>query len=308
MPEPGGAAITSGGGCLIVGSPLQKARGIHDTPDLAFDDWVKWGGDFVDEVWALLHRAHAARPLSLGRAQRREVGRPEVPGRQFRAALDARGDEWLGLMTKLIASYRAKGGEIVTDTEVTKLTRSGGRITGFEAKNAKTGEAFSVGAKSVVVTSGGFNSNLDMVLEARPDLKGERVMEGSGRGATGSGHKLVRAVGGYLTRLDHIWFYMYATPDYRDPGGRRGLVFLVVPGYVWVTQGRRFHNEAMSGGATASPALLAQKPRHAWAIMDRTMASGMEVADPYYRNGDKPNRSGSRSSCTPRRSCAARIR
>ena len=38
--EPGGAAIISGGGCLIVGSPVQKARGIHDTPDLAFDDWI----------------------------------------------------------------------------------------------------------------------------------------------------------------------------------------------------------------------------------------------------------------------------
>jgi len=34
--EPGGAAIMSGGGCLIVGSPLQKENGIHDTPDLAF--------------------------------------------------------------------------------------------------------------------------------------------------------------------------------------------------------------------------------------------------------------------------------
>ena len=32
--EPGGAAIISGGGCLIVGSPLQQQNGIHDTPDL----------------------------------------------------------------------------------------------------------------------------------------------------------------------------------------------------------------------------------------------------------------------------------
>src|SRR5947209_4579492 len=37
--QPGGAAIISGGGCLIVGSPLQKQNGIHDTPDLAFKDW-----------------------------------------------------------------------------------------------------------------------------------------------------------------------------------------------------------------------------------------------------------------------------
>src|SRR6266567_8240216 len=42
--EAGGAAIISGGGCLIVGSPLQQKNGIHDTPDLAFKDWIAWGG------------------------------------------------------------------------------------------------------------------------------------------------------------------------------------------------------------------------------------------------------------------------
>ena len=36
----GGTAATSGGGCLIVGSPLHESEGIHDTPDLAFEDWI----------------------------------------------------------------------------------------------------------------------------------------------------------------------------------------------------------------------------------------------------------------------------
>ena len=43
----GGTAATSGGGCLIVGSPLRESLGIRDTPDLAFEDWVRWGGDAV---------------------------------------------------------------------------------------------------------------------------------------------------------------------------------------------------------------------------------------------------------------------
>ena len=42
--ECGGTAAISGGGCCIVGTPLQKSQGIDDTPDLAFEDWVKWGG------------------------------------------------------------------------------------------------------------------------------------------------------------------------------------------------------------------------------------------------------------------------
>ena len=61
--------------------------------------------------------------------------------------------------------------------------------------------------------------------------------------------------------MDDIWFYVYATPDYRDPQQRRGLVFRLVPGYIWVNQqGRRFHNESLTGGASASPALLGAEP------------------------------------------------
>jgi predicted oxidoreductase len=127
-----------------------------------------------------------------------------------------------------------------------------------------------------------------MVLEFNPTLGNDRILEGSGRNSTGTGHKMVRQAGGYLTHMDQIWFYVYATPDYRDPAQRRGLVFRLVPGNIWINQqGRRFHNEEMSGGNSATPALMAQTPRHAWAIMDTAMTATMEVADPYYRDGDK---------------------
>jgi predicted oxidoreductase len=46
--EPGGAAKISGGGCLIVGSPFQKKNGVQDNPDLAFKDWLEWGGPSAD--------------------------------------------------------------------------------------------------------------------------------------------------------------------------------------------------------------------------------------------------------------------
>ena len=194
----------------------------------------------------------------------------------------------LGLMTHLVESFCRKGGEIIGETEITGLRIEGGRVAGLEGRNARTGEPIAVESKAVVVATGGFNSNLDMVLEFYPALRNDKVLVGSGPGSTGSGHTLVRQAGGYLTHMDHIWFYVYATPDYRDPAQRRGLVFRMVPGYIWVNQqGRRFHNEALSGGNTATPALMAQTPRHAWAIMDAPMTATMEIADPYYRNGDK---------------------
>ena len=288
-PAPGGAAIVSGGGCLIVGSPLQKENGIDDTPDLAFADWMAWGGPTADAVWARYYIEHSlndlyhwaesfgVRWLDLKVQEGNSVLRWTRPERNG-----------LGLMSRLIDGLRAKGGEIVCDTEITALVIENGCVTGLAGRNAATGEAASVRSATVVVASGGFNSNLDMVLAHNPALKNGRVRVGSGRGSTGSGHALVRKAGGYLTHMDHIWYYVYATPDYRDAGGRRGLVFRQVPGYVWVNQqGRRFHNEALSGGNSATPALMAQTPRHAWAIMDAPMSATMEIADPWYREGDK---------------------
>ncbi len=76
--ECGGTAAISGGGCCIVGTPLQKSQGIDDTPDMAFEDWVKWGGGQADEIWARYYLEHTlARSLSLGRELRRQMGRHE---------------------------------------------------------------------------------------------------------------------------------------------------------------------------------------------------------------------------------------
>jgi len=74
-PELGGAAIISGGGCLIVGSPLQKANGIHDTPDLAFKDWIAWGGPSADAVWARYYIEHTLHDPRTVHDQRRVLDR-----------------------------------------------------------------------------------------------------------------------------------------------------------------------------------------------------------------------------------------
>ena len=289
----GGTAAISGGGCLIVGTPLQKSQGIHDTPDLAFEDWVKWGQGTADEQWARYYIDHSLHDLYFW-AER--LGAKWI---DMKFQEGNRVHRWhrpdnngLGLMTVLINALKSGGAaRILTGAAAKDILTQNGRVCGIRATSAKNGETTEIRSKTVVVTSGGFNSNLDMVLEHRPEFKAFKVMEGSGRGANGSGHKLIAELGGYFTHMDHIWFYVYATPDYRDPQGRRGLVFRLTPGYIWFNQqGRRFHDESRTGGATATPALLRQNPPHAWAILDTPMTARMEVADPYYRDGDKVRR------------------
>jgi flavocytochrome c len=283
----GGTAAISGGGCCIVGTPLQQSQGIEDTPDIAFEDWVKWGGGAADEVWARYYLEHTlhdlyhwaescgAKWIDMKSQEGNRVLRWHRPD-----------NNGLGLMTAFIKTAEALPNiAIMTNASAERLLTQDGRVCGVAAK--KNNESFDIRSKTVIVATGGFNSNLDMVLEHRPEFRKFKVMEGSGFGAKGEGHKMVKELGGYLTHMEHIWFYVYATPDYRDPRQRRGLVFRMVPGYVWFNQqGRRFHNESLTGGASASPALLAQNPPHAWAIADAPMLAKIDVADPYYRRGE----------------------
>ena len=285
----GGTAAISGGGCCIVGTPLQKAQGIEDTPDLAFEDWVKWGQGAADEVWARFYLEHTLHDLyhwaeSCG-AKWVDMKFQEG-NRVFR--WHRPDNNGLGLMTALIKTAESLPNiKILTSTTAGQLLIQDGRVCGVTATSSKN-EPLEIHSKTVVVATGGFNSNLDMVLEHRPEFKMSKVMEGSGFGAKGTGHKMIRELGGYFTHMENIWFYVYATPDYRDPQGRRGLVFRLTPGYIWFNQqGNRFHNESLTGGASATPALLRQNPPHAWAILDTPMTAKMEVADPYYRDGDK---------------------
>ena len=283
----GGTAAISGGGCCIVGTPLQKSQGIDDTPDMAFEDWIKWGGGQADEIWARYYLEHSLHDLYHW-AESCGVKWVDMKFQEGNRVLrwHRPDNNGLGLMTALIESAASIPNiTIMTSTKAGKLITKGGRVAGLVA--TKGSEAIDIHSKTVVVATGGFNSNLEMVLEHRPEFKNFRVMEGSGFGAKGEGHKMIGELGGYFTHMDCIWFYVYATPDYRDPQQRRGLVFRMVPGYLWFNQqGRRFHNESRTGGASATPALLAQTPPHAWAIADTPMLAKIDVADPYYRRGD----------------------
>jgi len=284
----GGAAILSGGGCLIAGSPLQEKLGIHDSPDLAFEDWMIWGQGAADEAWVRYYLDHSLHDLYLW-AERLgatwESVRPQEGNRVRRWHRPK--NAGLGISTVLIEAARKLGvDEILTSTAVSEILRRDGRVCGLKAVNTHSGEELEISSRSLILATGGFNSNLDMILAARPELNGSRILLGGGPGATGEGHALARDLGARLTHMEHIWFYAHATPDYRDPAGKRGLVFRMEADTIWVNQqGRRFHDESLYGGNSATPALLRQSPRHAWAILDAPLIATMEVADPYYRSG-----------------------
>jgi flavocytochrome c len=286
----GGTAAIAGGGSCMVCTPLQESNGIHDTPDLAFRDWVECGEGDADEAWARYFIEHSRHDLylwteSLGVKWQDVSLRSGDSVARYHQPLN----NGQGVMTALINGLHAQGGtKPLTGHVIEKLLINDRRICGVLARNIKTGKSLEVRSRTVIVATGGFNANLDMVLDAKPDLKAFKVLIGGGPNAKGQGHGLLRDIGACFTNLQNIIFYVYATPDYRDLDGARGLVFRQTPGYVWVNQqGRRFHDESRYEPGESTPPLLAQNPPHAWAILDHPMTLNMQVSGRYYNEGGR---------------------
>ncbi len=124
-------------------------------------------------------------------------------------------------------------------------------------------------APLVILATGGFQNNLDMVRENWP--KGfqfpDRFLIGSGINSTGSGHRMAWEAGADFSNLDHQWNYVSGLLDPRHPGSNRGLHALNKSS-IWVNaQGKRFASEYDSPKKNF-PILMKQKPPTYWAVFD----------------------------------------
>lgn len=292
LPNFGGTAATSGGGICIAGSSLQTQRGISDSPSKALEDWLAFGGAEADEAWADLYLRSSATDLydwltAMG-VEWTGVNQQEGNRAPRWHAPKAQG---AGLMAVVEAHARSLPIRWEFGARVVDLIQSGGRISGAVAEYAD-GRREEFHAPAVLLASGGFNNNADMVrTHARARARGHTVLLGGGRGATGDGHALLERLGAQFVHMDIIWMYPYGTPDPADPDGVRGLVLRGMDSDIWVNQrAERFHNEALRGGASGAAALLAQDPPRCWSIIDARMAARVTVSDPAYQNHGTPNR------------------
>jgi flavocytochrome c len=292
LPDFGGTAATSGGGICIAGSSLQEGRAISDSPTEALQDWLRFGGSEADADWADLYLRSSAPDLfdwlsgmgvewtGINMQEGNRVPRWHAPK-----------GAGAGLMHAVESHARTLPIRWEFGARVVDLVQSGGQITGVVAEYAD-GSRVEFRAPAVLLASGGFNNNPEMVRTyAKTQARGHKVLLGGGRCATGEGHALLERLGAQFTHMDIIWMYPYGTPDPTDPAGLRGLVLRGMDSDIWVNQaGERFHNEALRGGASGASALLAQDPPQCWSIIDSSMASRVTVSDPAYQNLGTPNR------------------
>ena len=222
----GGHAVVSEGGLSFAGTPLQRSKGIADSPDLMFGDIVGYGTD-ANTQWARLFADRGIPEIhdwlvslgvtftSLQRLAGNSVPRfHENPKRGF------------GVVEPLYRACLKTGAvDFVWNVRATRLIVEGGRVVGVEGRHERTGVAATWRAPAVVLATGGFQSNLALVRAHWPKQVAApaRILLGAGVNAQGTGLDLAREAGALTDRLDHQWNYPRGIIDPRYPTTERGL-------------------------------------------------------------------------------------
>ena len=271
----GGHGVAAGGVLNMVGTPVQEAKGIEDSPDLAYTDFMTWGEDpnsewvryYVDNSKELIHDWLTGMGIEFG-----DIGRN--PGNTVPRVHRTQGGGLALVTTVYRECLKYPNITFTWNHKVTALVQENNRVVGVEAKNLRNGETLEVRASAVILATGGFQSNLEMVREFWPDNVKfpERLLLSSGIEARGSGLGLAQEAGAKLDYLDHQWNYSSGIPDPRYPGTDRGL-FGRSSAAIWVNMdAKRFVNESESVKVT-TPAVINQNTSSYWAVFD---ASGLD--------------------------------
>ena len=171
------------------------------------------------------------------------------------------------------------GVQILLNTTATEiLTDDNGAAVGIKATGA-SGETVTVNAKAVVLTTGGFGANLDMVTEYKPELKG--FMTTNAAGAQGQGIEMATAIGAGTVDMDQIQIHptVEANTAALITEGLRGDGAVLIN-----AEGKRFIDEVGTRDVV-SAAEIAQTGSYSWLVVDQKMVDASSVIQGYIKKG-----------------------
>ncbi len=171
------------------------------------------------------------------------------------------------------------GVEIILNTTVdTILTDANGAACGVSGV-ANDGSKLTVNADAVILATGGFGANLDMVVSYKPELAG--FMTTNAAGIQGQGIKMAEALGAATVDMDQIQIHptVEANTAALITEGLRGDGAILVN-----AEGKRFFDE-VSTRDKVSAAEIAQPGSYSYLIVDQAMADASNVIQGYIKKG-----------------------
>ena len=223
--------------------------------------------DWLDEHGITLHNVS-----SFGGASVKRIHRPvNAEGKTVSVG---------SYMIPLLEENCKKAGvQILLNTTANEiLTDANGAAAGIKATGS-TGETVTVNAKAVVLTTGGFGANLDMVVKYKPELKG--FMTTNAAGIQGQGIEMAQAIGAATVDMDQIQIHptVEANTAALITEGLRGDGAVLIN-----AEGKRFIDEVGTRDVV-SAAEIAQTGSYSWLVVDQAMVDASSVIQGYIKKG-----------------------
>ena len=266
----GGQAWWSFGGLFFIDSPEQRRLGVHDSLELARQDWFGNAGfDRDEDLWprrwaeAYLQFAHEEKRAWL---REKGVGFFPIVGWAERGGYTATGPgnsvprfhiTW-GTGPGIVAPFQAavEAGEadgrvtVMPRHRVTSLTVDGGVVTGAAgdvlapsgaargvASSREAVDTFTVTAAATIVSSGGIGGNHDLVRQWWPERLGTppaTMVTGVPAYVDGSMQPVSAAAGARLINGDRMWHYVEGIQNWDPIWPDHGIRILPGPSSVWL--------------------------------------------------------------------------
>ncbi len=279
MPMVGGNTTRATGGLNAAGTKHQAAKNIEDSSELFYKDTMKGGYDKNNPELVKVLTTQAKNSVewleSLG-ADLSDVGRSA--GASVNRFHRPEGGAAVGshVVTTLKNKVKEKNIDVRLNSEAVEILKDdAGNVSGVKAKN-KEGQEYTINAKAVIMATGGFSANQDMVIKYQPDLKGFATTNHPG--ATGEGITMAEKVGANLVDMVEIQTHPTVVPE------KGIMVTEAVRGngaILFNKEGKRFTSEMLTRDVV-SKAILEQTDGVAYLFFDEGLRKGLKATEEYF--------------------------
>jgi len=281
MPSIGGNTIKASVGMNAAETRFQKLKGINDSKELFYQETLK-GGQFKNDT-VLLKQFVEYAPQAIEWLAEHDIELSDITitggmsiDRTHRPADCSAVGSFL--ISGLVKNINKRHIDVMLDTAVTDIRYVDGAVAGVELLNDEN-ETLSVNAKSVIVATGGFSANRDMVVKYRPELDG--FVTTNHQGATGGGIAILQKIGAGTVDMGEIQIHptVEQSTSYLISEAIRG------GGAILVSQaGKRFFNE-METRDKVSAQIIGLPEKSAYVVFDEQVRMKNKAADEYIARG-----------------------
>lgn len=281
MPITGGNTTRSTGGLNAAGTKYQEAEGIEDSVELFVEDTMKGGKELNDRALVTEMAENSKDAVDWVN----EIGGDlSVVGMFAGASVKRihRPTDTSAVGPMLVKALNAKidqlGIPVLLETEAKEiLLDSSGAVCGVAADQG--GKELVIDCTAVVLATGGFGGNEDMVVEYKPDLAGFGSTNHSG--ATGDGINMAKKVGAAFVDMEQIQTHPTVNPKTQTmyTEGVRGNGAILVN-----KEGKRFVNE-LETRDVVSAAILKQTDKECYLLFDQAVRDSLAAIETYINAG-----------------------